>query len=131
MLGEEVVTKSIGCADAHRAADRVGAAADTGADFQKLAFGALGRLHQRLARGRQGAAGGVTLEQLRLQALFQRGELARHGRVIQAQVLRRLEDLPRARDLQEYPHPLPIHRRSFPGFVAWVSHNNDVVSRSR
>ena len=101
--------ETVGRADAHRAGNGLVAAGKLGARGDHVGFHALGDGEEALAGRRQLAAGGEPAKQLCAERVFQRGDAARDGGVVELQPARRAEDLAGAGDGEEDADVVPVH----------------------
>src|ERR1700761_8228406 len=108
-VGQEIISQTVGGAHTDNSGDRLRCAPNTRTDLEKFTLRTLCGRQQGFTRSRERASGGMSLEQLGLDALLQRGELPSNGRMIQPQMFRRFQDLPGTSDLQKDTNSFPIH----------------------
>ena len=106
---QEGDAETVGRADANRAGDGLVAAGEFGACGDHVGFHALGNCEEALAGGRQLAAGGEPAKELCAKRIFQGGDAARNGGVVELQPPRRAEDLASAGHGEKDANVVPVH----------------------
>ncbi len=107
---QEEGAEAVRRADAYGAGDVGSRRREIGLRREHLRLDALGRDEEALALRRHAAAGGAALEELGAELFLERRHAAGNGRMVNAELARRGEELARARGGQEDADIVPIHR---------------------